>query len=120
MTGTASDDFGVNADQHLDPDAQNRYLQDDGSASANYNTLRTEPDVIGATAATWSLEVTVPYEGVWRAEAIAVDTSGQSDLRGGTNEWLISATAVRPDRHGHGTRRHDPADGGVPDHDRPR
>ena len=96
MTGTASDDFGVNAINISVRDAQNRYLQDDGTASSNYNTLRTEPDVVGATAATWSLEVTVPYEGVWKAEAIAVDTIGQSDLRGGTNEWLVSATAVAP------------------------
>ena len=96
MGGTATDDFGVNAINISIKDENNRYLQDDGSASAQYNTVRTVPDVIGATNATWSLEVVLPYEGTWSAEAIAVDTAGQSDLRGGTRSWIVSAIAIAP------------------------
>jgi PKD repeat protein len=96
MTGSASDDFGVNSINVSIKDAQSRYLQDDGTASATYNTIRTVPDVVGATNTTWSLEIVLPYESTWFAEAIAVDTTGQSDLRGGTREWLVSATAVAP------------------------
>ena len=47
------------------------------------------------------------------AEAIAVDTIGQSDLRGGTNAWLVSATAVAPTVTVTAPV-HDPADGSVP------
>jgi PKD repeat protein len=96
MTGTATDDSGVNAINISLRDSANRYLQDDGSAAAVYNTIRVLPDVIGATSATWSWEVTVPYEDEWSAEAIAVDDAGQADLRGGTRSWIVSSTAVPP------------------------
>ena len=39
------------------------------------------PDVVGATSATWSWEVTVSYEGVGSTGAVVVDTAGQADLR---------------------------------------
>ena len=96
VTGTAQDDFGVNSITVSMRDPQNRYLQDDGSASATYNTFRIEPDVVGATSATWAWEVTVPYEGEWEAGAVAVDTEGQSDLREGVRTWIVSDTAVPP------------------------
>ena len=96
VTGTAQDDVGVNAINVSFRDAQNRYLQGDGSTDSTYNTFRVVPDVVGATSATWRYEVTVPYESEWTMQAIAVDTAGQSDLRSATNTWLVSATAIAP------------------------
>ena len=58
--------------------------------------FRGVPDVVGATSATWSYEVTVPYEGEWTMQAIAVDTSGQSDLRSADRTWIVSDTAIAP------------------------
>ena len=96
MTGTAADDKGVNSLTYWFRDEQQRYLQDDGSVSAIFNTFRGTPDVIGATSATWSYEVTVPHEGVWRGSATAVDTIGQADLRSATRDWTIDSNAVAP------------------------
>ncbi len=96
MSGTATDDVGVNAINYSIRDGANRYLQDDGSTAATYNTFRVVPDVIGATNTTWSTEVVLPYESEWTVEAIAVDTAGQSDLRGATRSWIVSSTAVAP------------------------
>ncbi len=96
VTGTAQDDVGVNSITFSFRDAQNRYLQDDGSTSTAYNTFRGLPDVVGATSATWSYEFTVPYEGQWTMQAIAVDTAGQSDLRSADRTWLVSDTAIPP------------------------
>jgi large repetitive protein len=96
MTGTATDDKGVNSLSYWFRDEQNRYLQADGTVDDIFNTFRGTPDVIGATAATWSYEVTVPHEGVWRGSATATDTIGQADLRSGVRDWLISSTAVAP------------------------
>jgi PKD repeat protein len=96
VIGTASDDVGVNSITFSLRDAQNRYLQDDGTVDTVYNTFRGEPDVIGATSATWSYEFTVPFEGEWTMQAIAVDTAGQSDIRSADRGWLVSSTAVAP------------------------
>jgi PKD repeat protein len=97
LTGTAADDFGVNSLQYSFRDANNRYLQEDGvTTGPNFNSFRGTPDVIGATAATWSYEVTLPYESEWTIQATAVDTAGQSDLRSAVNTWLVSSTAVAP------------------------
>ena len=95
-TGTASDDKGVNALTYWFRDDSNRYLQEDGSVSTEFNTFRGTPDVVGATSATWQYEVTLPHEGTWRMSATAIDTSGQSDLRGATRDWLITSTGVAP------------------------
>jgi hypothetical protein len=94
-TGTATDDKGVNAMTYWFRNSNNQYLQDDGSVAAVYNTFRGEPDVLGATSATWQYEVTLP-EGDWKMSATAIDTAGQSDLRGDTRDWIISATGVPP------------------------
>ena len=96
MTGTASDDLGVNSLSYWFRDEQNRYLQNDGTVDDIFNTFRGTPDVIGATSATWSYEVTLPHEGTWRGSATATDTTGQADLRSATRDWLISSTAVAP------------------------
>ena len=52
--------------------------------------------MVGATSATWSYEVTVPYEGEWKIQAIAVDVAGQSDLRSADVTWIVSDTAISP------------------------
>ena len=65
--------------------------------TATYNTFRCPPDVIGATSATWSDEVTVPYESEWTMQAIAVDTAGQSDLRSADRDLDRQRHRRRPD-----------------------
>ncbi|MBI5090257.1 MAG: hypothetical protein HZB15_15735, partial [Actinobacteria bacterium] len=95
-TGTASDDLGVNSILYTMRDVQNRYLQPDGSVSTTYYAFRGQPDVVGATSATWQREFTVPYEGEWTMQATAVDSSGQSDLRSADRTWLVSDTAIAP------------------------
>ncbi len=96
LTGTAQDDFGVNAITISARDAQNRYLQDDGTTGDTFNSFRSEPDVVGATAATWEYELILPYESAWVIQATAVDTAGQSDLRSAAVKKLVSATALAP------------------------
>jgi PKD repeat protein len=96
ITGTANDDFGVDSMIYTFRDQNLRYLQDDGTTAPNYNTFRGVPDVIGATQATWSYEVTLPYESEWLMEAFAVDTAGQADLRAATRSWIVNANAVAP------------------------
>jgi hypothetical protein len=95
-TGTASDDKGVSAMTYSFRTPDNRYLQDDGTVAPVYNTFRGEPDVIGAVSTTWQVEVALPIEGDWRMTATAIDTAGQSDLRGDTRDWIVSATGVPP------------------------
>ncbi len=95
-TGTATDDVGVNSIVHTLRDSDNFYLQDDGSTGAAYNSFIGQPDVVGATAATWSWEWTVPYEDTWTMQATAVDTAGQADLRSSDRSWIVSSTALAP------------------------
>jgi PKD repeat protein len=95
-TGTANDDKGVDALTYWFRNLSNQYLQDDGSVSSNFNTFRGLPDVVGATSATWQYEVTLPHEGEWRMSATAIDTTGQSDLRSATRDWLITSTGTAP------------------------
>ena len=52
--------------------------------------------MVGATNATWSYELTVPYESEWTMQAIAVDTSGQSDLRSSDRSWVVNESALAP------------------------
>jgi hypothetical protein len=96
MQGTASDDNGVTEIRYWFRDESGRYLQDDGSVDVIYNTFRGLPDIVGATSATWSYDVTLPHDGTWRGSATSVDTSGQSDLRGSTRDWVISPGAASP------------------------
>ncbi len=95
-TGAAQDDVGVNSLTYSLQDAQNRYLQDDGTVEATYNAFRGTPDVVGATNATWSWEWTVPYEGEWKMQATAVDTAGQPDIRSAARTWLVNENAIAP------------------------
>ncbi len=96
ITGTATDDHGVSGVGMTLRDSQNRYLQDDGTVSATYNTFQFEPDVIGATSTTWSYEVTVPYEDEWWAQARARDTAGESDLDTADRRWIVTEDGQTP------------------------
>ena len=96
MTGTATDDHGVSALTYWFRDESGKYLQDDGTVGPIYNTFRGLPDVVGATSATWSYDVTLPAEGKWRGSATAIDTAGQADLRSSTKDWVVSSGALAP------------------------
>jgi PKD repeat protein len=96
ITGRATDDLGVNSLSLTLRDLNNRYLQNDGSVSATYNSFRITPDVVGGTNTTWSYEITVPTEGTWQAQARASDTTGQSDLDTADRSWIVSDTANPP------------------------
>lgn len=96
VRGTASDDKGVNAVNLYFRDASNRHLTADGTLADGYATIRIEPDVVGATSATWQYEVTLPHEGEWRFGAMAVDNAGQSDLRWATRDYTVSSTGQPP------------------------
>jgi large repetitive protein len=96
VTGTASDDVGVQSIGYTIRDANNRYLQDDGSALATYNQFTIAPDVVGGLSTTWSVEVTVPYEGEWRIQVTPRDTAGQSSLDTIDRSWIVSTTGIEP------------------------
>jgi large repetitive protein len=97
ITGSATDDVGVNHIQLAMKDLQTgRYLQSDGSTGPTIDSFRVTPDVPNGLSTTWSYEVTVPYEGQWRAQAWAYDTSGQSALDNVTRDWIISSTGLAP------------------------
>ena len=96
VTGTATDDHGVNAVSYYFKNAQGWYLQADGTVAPVYHSFRITPDVIGATAATWRADVTLPTEGEWTITATAVDTAGQPDIRGANRTFVIDSNAVAP------------------------
>jgi large repetitive protein len=96
ITGSATDDVGVNSVSLTVRDGENRYLQDDGTVSATYNAFRITPDVVGAPSTTWSYEVTVPTEGTWQVQARATDTAGQGALDTSDRQWLVSSTGIAP------------------------
>ena len=96
VTGTATDDVGVNSIGLRIQDGDNRYLQEDGSVSATSYTFRFAPDVVGALSTNWSKEITVPTEGFWKARARATDTTGESDLDTGDRQWIVSEDGAAP------------------------
>lgn len=96
ITGSATDDFGVNSISFTMRDSQNRYLQDDGTVSGTYHTFQAEPDVVGATSTTWSYEITVPFEDDWLAQARARDNAGQSDLDTADRHWIVTENGQAP------------------------
>jgi PKD repeat protein len=96
ITGTATDDKGVRSVGYTIRDANNRYLQDDGSATTSFNQFRVTPDVVDGTSTTWSTEVTVPYEGEWKIQVTPTDTAGQSSLDTVDRTWIVSTTGVAP------------------------
>jgi PKD repeat protein len=96
VTGTATDDVGVQSIGMNVRDASNRYLQADGSVSSTGYTFRFAPDVVGATSTTWSKEITVPVEGTWKAMVRATDSAGQPDLDTGDRSWIVSEDGQAP------------------------
>ena len=97
VTGTANDDKGVNSLTLLVPRrAAAATCRTTAPSTTSSTRFRGTPDVIGATNATWSYEVTLPHEGVWRGSATATDTIGQADLRSATRDWTVDSNAVAP------------------------
>ena len=76
MSGTATDDQGVQSISILLRDENDNYLDENGGLHPEYYTYRISPDVVGATSTTWQTEVTLPHTGVWRAGVLATDTTG--------------------------------------------
>lgn len=96
VTGTATDDVGVQSIGYTIRDGNNRYLQNDGSATSTYNSFSIQPDVVGGTSTTWSFELTVPYEGEWKIQVTPRDTAGQSSLDTVDRTWIVSSTGIAP------------------------
>ena len=96
VTGNATDDKGVVSVGMTIRNENNRYLQDDGTVGTAYNAFRITPDVPGALTTTWQKEITVPDEGLWKAQIRANDTGGQSSLAYVERDWIVSATAQAP------------------------
>lgn len=96
VTGSATDDEGVQSISYTLRDENSRYLQNDGTAAATYNSFGITPDVVGATNTTWSTEITVPYEGIWRMQIVPRDVAGQSSLDTFDRTWTVTSTAVAP------------------------
>jgi PKD repeat protein len=96
ITGTATDDVGVNGVSFTLRDTQGRYLQDDGTVSGTYHTFSVVPDVVGAIETTWSYEITVPFDDEWWAQARSRDTAGQSSLDTDDRRWLVTENGQPP------------------------
>jgi PKD repeat protein len=96
VTGTATDDHGVDRISLWFRDENNQYLQPDGTVAPIFNTFSAIPDVVGATNATWSYDLTLPHEGIWRLSATAIDDAGQADLRSGVRDVTVNSNAVAP------------------------
>ena len=96
ITGNVADDKGVASLTLTMRNENNRYLQDDGTVASPYNSFQIAPDVPGALSTTWQKEVTVPDEGLWKAQIRANDIGGQSSLDTVDRSWIVSATAQAP------------------------
>ena len=96
ITGNVADDKGVASLTLTMRNENNRYLQDDGTVATGYNSFQIAPDVPGALSTTWQKEITVPDEGLWKAQIRANDIGGQSSLDTVDRNWIVSATAQAP------------------------
>ncbi|MEI2808869.1 MAG: PKD domain-containing protein [Nocardioides sp.] len=97
MGGTATDDQGVQSVTYFLRDANNMYLNENGQLTADYTTMRVDPDVVGATSTSWSVQIQLPHEGEWRAGVLASDVTGQSGLTtfpGAT--WTVDSSGAAP------------------------
>jgi PKD repeat protein len=97
VTGSAADDIGVNSVRVAFKDMNTgNFLQSDGTMGPLQDSFRVTPDVPNSVSTTWSYEVTLPYEGQWRAQAWAVDTTGQSALDNVSRTWIVSSSGIAP------------------------
>ncbi len=96
VTGSAKDDHGVRRISLWIRDESLKYLQEDGTLSSTFTSFSVDPDTADATSTTWSYDVTVPHEGVWRVAATAIDTAGQQDLRSGVRDFNVTSSGVAP------------------------
>ena len=116
LTGTATDDFGVDAVRVSLRDIDTlRYLQPDGSmaaAQARLDAVLADP---GATSTTWSLELDLPTQGDWydhRLRLRHLRSAGHLDQWRDRPLLRVSgrpATGIRPGTvltvRGHGVHR---------------
>ncbi|TDU87829.1 PKD domain-containing protein [Kribbella voronezhensis] len=92
LTGSATDAQGVSEVRvSLRDNDTSRYLQPNGTMSANFATLPANLASPGATSTTWTLPINLPTQGDWSVTAIAYDTAGQQDLSttGATSRYPI-------------------------------
>ncbi len=97
MSGTATDDQGVQSVSYFLRDANNMYLNEAGQLTPDYTTMRIDPDVVGATSTTWSVQVQLPHEGEWRAGVLSTDVTGLPGLTtfpGAT--WTVDTSGAAP------------------------
>ncbi|HLF40841.1 MAG TPA: Ig-like domain-containing protein, partial [Acidimicrobiia bacterium] len=96
LGGTATDDNAVVRLSLFARNADNgTYLQDDGTIGPDWNTLAGVPDTPGEPNVTWSHEMTLP-EGTWDVNVSAIDDANQSDIRGASRRYYVSATNTAP------------------------
>ena len=96
LRGSATDDKGVSSIiLYVKEIATGRYLTPDGMVDG-YTTFRIDPDVPGATSATWQYQLDLPSEGNWKISATAVDTAGQSDTRQAVADYTVDSSGKAP------------------------
>ena len=80
LAGTATDDFGVAAVEVSIRDRDSsRYLQDNGTLAAAFNTRTVVLSPPTGLSVNWTLAVALPAQGDYDVTAIAYDTVGQQD-----------------------------------------
>ncbi len=97
VSGTAIDDHGITGLNYSFRNMDTlQFLQDDGTAAPAYNTFHIDPDVPGATNATWHTDITVPAEGTWRMNISSSDTAGQTDAQNVERTFEVSVSGIAP------------------------
>ena len=97
VTGSATDDVGVQSVGFTLRDANNRYLQPDGTVSSSRLHLPGRPRTWSARRAPRGpQEITVPHRGHLALQARAVDSAGQSDLDTADGTWIVSEDGEAP------------------------
>ena len=70
------------------------------------------------SSTTWQKEITVPDEGLWKAQIRANDTGGQSSLDTSDRNWIVYRDRAGAGRVDHLAQRGDPADDAADVHGR--
>ena len=92
LAGAATDDIGVSAVRvTVEEQDSGRYLQANGTLSANFSLLNATLASPNATSTTWTLSVNLPTQGDYAVTAYAYDTSDQQDpsTTGATSRYPI-------------------------------